>query len=98
MTCPRCAGLVITQYEDTRCLLCGWYYCPPVLPPIEPNLNRRWESTLCGSPGCPNKARRGHEDCWKCHDDKRGKQGAERHAAKLAAGQAARRLREQEAG
>lgn len=102
--CPRCQGLVHTQVvecpavTETRCLLCGWYAHPTPPIPIEDNPNRRWESTLCGSPGCPNKARRGKEDCWTCHDNKRGKMGAERHAAKLAAGQAARKLREQEAG
>lgn len=25
MNCPRCSGLVITQYGETRCLLCGYY-------------------------------------------------------------------------
>jgi hypothetical protein len=32
MTCPRCHGLVISQYEDTRCLICGWYQHPEPVP------------------------------------------------------------------
>lgn len=28
-SCPRCAGLVVTQYGETRCLLCGWRPCEP---------------------------------------------------------------------
>ncbi len=26
--CPRCKGLVVTQYDETRCLPCGWYLQP----------------------------------------------------------------------
>ncbi len=33
--CHRCGGLVVDEYGDTHCLLCGWYYHPPDAPPIE---------------------------------------------------------------
>jgi len=33
MTCPRCTGFVLTQYEETRCLACGWYDNPPTAVP-----------------------------------------------------------------
>lgn len=102
--CPKCKGCLVPEIEPyplpatVRCANCAWRPTPANIVPIEDNANRRWESVLCDSPGCPNKARRGKGDCWTCHDNKRGAQGAERHAAKLAAGQAARRRREQEAG
>ena len=103
MTCPRCQGFVYTQVveypavTETRCLICGWMHHPAPPIPIEDNLNRRWLSVLCERCHKHNSIR-GKEMCWKCWDDHRGKMGAERHAAKLAAGQAARRAREQEAG
>lgn len=28
MTCPRCKGLVVNQYGEVRCLLCGYYHTP----------------------------------------------------------------------
>lgn len=30
--CPRCQGCIVTQYEETRCLSCGWYLQPLPLP------------------------------------------------------------------
>lgn len=30
--CPRCCGLVVIEYEDVRCLCCGWYLQPIPLP------------------------------------------------------------------
>lgn len=30
--CHRCNGLVVTAYEETRCLSCGWYLQPLPLP------------------------------------------------------------------
>ena len=30
--CPRCRGLVLTMYGDTRCVCCGWYRQPLPLP------------------------------------------------------------------
>ena len=30
--CPRCQGLVMTQYDETKCLCCGWYRQPIPLP------------------------------------------------------------------
>ena len=30
--CPRCTGLIVTAYGDTKCLCCGWYRQPIPLP------------------------------------------------------------------
>ena len=30
--CPRCCGLVVTAYEETRCIPCGWRLMPIPLP------------------------------------------------------------------
>ena len=30
--CPRCHGLVVTAYDETRCVACGWYLHPLPLP------------------------------------------------------------------
>jgi hypothetical protein len=32
--CPRCQGLVVTQYEEPRCYMCGWRL-QPIPPPPE---------------------------------------------------------------
>jgi len=26
--CPRCNGFILTQYDETRCLICAWYLQP----------------------------------------------------------------------
>lgn len=101
--CNKCGGCIhinppgFGEEEDPFCINCGYHIIatPPI--PIEDNTNRRWESVVCGTCHVRNCVR-GKEVCWRCWDDLRGKQGADRHAAKMAAGQAARRQREQEAG
>jgi len=32
--CIRCGGFVLTQYGETRCLICAWYYNPPLPDPL----------------------------------------------------------------
>ena len=59
MTCPRCHGCVITQYEETRCLSCGWYDNPPVSVPVF--MARHCYD--CREPAVEGKAR-----CQKCLD------------------------------
>jgi RecJ-like exonuclease len=72
MTCPRCAGLAINLYGDTRCLLCGWYAVHPLADPIITNDNMRWESVLCNR--CHERsAIRGHELCRRCRDGRYAK-------------------------
>lgn len=99
--CQKCGGCLVPEIEayplpaTVRCVQCGWRPKPATIIPIEDSPNRRWESVLCERCHKHNSIR-GKEMCWKCWDDHRGKMGAERHAAKLAAGQAARRQREQE--
>lgn len=67
MPCPRCQGFVITQYEETRCLLCGWILNVPVADPI-PDIRHeamRWISVLCGTCNV-RRAIRGREQCRTC--------------------------------
>ena len=30
--CPKCAGCIITQYDETNCINCGWVRQPLPLP------------------------------------------------------------------
>ncbi len=30
--CPKCSGFIITQYEETTCINCGWRLNPLPLP------------------------------------------------------------------
>ncbi len=39
MKCPRCQGLVVTQYGETRCLICAWYLNEPL--PQRPTVDGR---------------------------------------------------------
>lgn len=82
MTCPRCTGLVITQYGETRCLLCGYYPRPAEpLDVLLPNPARQWDSTLCSA--CHTRsAVRGKAQCMVC----RGRDRGEEHGAKVKAG------------
>ncbi len=47
--CPRCTGLTITQYEETRCLLCGWYFNPPLDIPMREAYARKGKCLDCQS-------------------------------------------------
>ena len=65
MTCPRCSGFVLSDYEDVRCLICGWRDAVPGAHPLLVNPNRQWTPDLCGL--ClTRKARRGHRLCRTC--------------------------------
>lgn len=69
--CRRCAGLVIDDYGDVRCMLCG---DRPVVPDAIPinNLAYRWLSTLCET--CHVRAaQRGREKCIECKVNDRGR-------------------------
>lgn len=59
--CPRCKGLVVTQYSETRCLLCAWYL-NPVYP--EPMRERYHRKDLCLN--CSEKVEAGYKTCAKC--------------------------------
>jgi len=61
MSCPRCQGFLLTQFRETRCLLCAWYLNVPVNPPIpsEPSPNRTWipdACEFCGKPALRTKS------------------------------------------
>lgn len=58
--CPRCKGLVVTQYEETRCLICSWYLQPIPVDYREP-FQRRETCT-----NCINKVETGYSQCSKC--------------------------------
>ncbi len=70
MRCPRCTGCLCTEriaftvLTDTFCIQCGWHDMTPDVPPIEPDLWRRWQSVLCVN--CDRHAIRGHERCRAC--------------------------------
>src|SRR3990172_3242877 len=50
MPCPRCAGLVVTQYEETHCLQCGWYLNDPLPTPyVSPRVTGSNACKLCGA-------------------------------------------------
>ena len=51
MICPRsgCGGLVLSEYEITRCVSCGWHLNIPEADPIVADDAKRWESVLCVS-------------------------------------------------
>lgn len=63
MTCPRCRGLVVTQYEETRCLICGWMKNDP-LP--EPAREPYWRIDKCLN--CARKAVTTKKHCQVCLD------------------------------
>ncbi len=47
--CPRCNGFVLTQYSETRCLICAWYLSP-IWPPLPPeNRGRKYEGSKTGA-------------------------------------------------
>lgn len=62
MSCPRCQGFVLTLYDETRCILCDWYYSPPVEPDPNPSPHR-WEHVRCL---CGKMAIRGRDICMSC--------------------------------
>ena len=37
--CPRCDGLIVTQYGETSCIPCGWRHKPIPLPQ-EPTMRK----------------------------------------------------------
>ena len=50
--CRRCGGLVIEEYDEVRCLICG---DRPIVPLYEPGLEMRRtygpnDCTVCGEP------------------------------------------------
>ena len=103
MRCPRCTGCLVPEIEPwpvpptVRCANCGWREVRDEIQPVTPNPNRQWVSVQCEM--ClVNKSMRGKSVCWVCWDNERGRQGAARHAAKIAAGHAVRRAKMEEAG
>lgn len=72
--CQRCGGLVVTQHDESRCLLCGFYLFPPELPEIFSMDPARWKSVLCSkcnvTPAIYKK-----ELCPKCQDARHQRQG-----------------------
>jgi hypothetical protein len=86
--CPRpgCGGLVVDQYGDIHCLICGWYDNTPVCDPITPNPLRSWDSVLCL---CGRSAIRGYEQCRNCKGRARGPV----HGRKISEGMAQARNR-----
>ena len=81
--CPRCSGLVVTQYGETSCLLCGWHFHPPDPPESSTMDPARWKSVLCSRcnvvPAIYNK-----ELCPKCQDARHQRQGYASHKKKVA--------------
>lgn len=67
--CPRCiSGFVITQYagtadEETKCLICAWYYHPGLL--HEPSTYRDYGNCRCGKESLRNTG-----DCARCRGAK----------------------------
>lgn len=84
MSCLRCGGFLLGQYDIVRCLNCGYHLNVPVCPPIDdtPNENRRWTPDRCEYCGKP--AVRGKAACIECRATERG----ENHAAKIRRGMA----------
>lgn len=63
MTCPRCQGCVVTQYDETRCMNCGWMQNEPLsVPAREPY----WRIGKCLN--CRRKAANGKKHCQVCMD------------------------------
>lgn len=63
MTCPRCTGFVVTQYDETRCLICGWYRNDP---PPKPAREPYWRIGKCLN--CARSAVVGKKYCQVCLD------------------------------
>jgi uncharacterized CHY-type Zn-finger protein len=68
MTCNRCHGLLVYEFDEVptlRCYCCGNRLLEHVADPMMPNPNRSWDSTLCGT--CHLVAAvRGKEQCRNC--------------------------------
>ena len=59
--CGRCAGLIVREYDEIRCLNCG--YRPEMPVQEEPNSNplRQWTPIPCRICGCSSV--RGYDLC-----------------------------------
>lgn len=62
MTCPRCASLLITQYDETRCYACGFYDNPP----YPESIRDPYDRIKCRN--CANKNVPGKTYCQHCLD------------------------------
>ncbi len=60
MICPRCQGFVLMQFEETRCLSCGWYDNPP----YQECIRDPYDRIKCRN--CANKAVPGKGLCEPC--------------------------------
>lgn len=65
MTCPRCAGLMISRYSEIRCLICGHYIFEDIQQPIVPQPNRQWTPGICEF--CGKSAIRAKRLCRGCY-------------------------------
>ena len=73
--CPRCRGLVVQQYEETRCLLCGWRLNEPLpVTPRDPYMRKE----KCIDCLAPREA--GYTHCPKCRAWKKRVAEEKRHA------------------
>jgi primosomal protein N' len=72
--CQRCGGLVVTEYGETHCIPCGWYFHPPDPPEALTMDPARWQSVLCARCNVvPAIYKR--ELCPKCQDARHQRQG-----------------------
>jgi hypothetical protein len=62
MNCPRCSGLIVTQYDETRCLQCGWYDNPP----YAESIRDAYDKICCRN--CKRKPVKGKSLCQSCLD------------------------------
>ena len=65
MRCPKCAGLIIDNYDDRFCLNCGWRPVQIVAEPILFNPNRSWTPGVCEI--CQQSAMRNKPYCLGCY-------------------------------
>lgn len=59
MICPRCSGLVVDEYGDRRCLVCGYHDAPPLEPQV-------CKGTLKTQGRCVKAPARGSDYCQQC--------------------------------
>lgn len=70
MNCLRCSGLIVKEYDVTRCVNCGYFFNPPHVEPIMTNPFRQWRPDRCEM--CGLSARRGKKTCLGCAAKERG--------------------------